>query len=181
MTSEEYKKLSLKEFDRAAEKFDDDAPGVYNMCRRDYPDVLAEAVREPFSDLLDAGCGTGAMLGMFRKDYPDRNYTGVDLSGKMIETATKKHMNGIRFVAGDCENLPFAAGSFDVVTCSMSFHHYPNPEKFFMSLHRVLRPGGRFILRDMASNSRVMMWLMNHIEIPIANKVMHKGDVHVYG
>ncbi|WP_277934948.1 hypothetical protein [Parablautia intestinalis] len=36
-------------------------------------------------------------------------------------------------------------------------------------------------IRDMASNSRVMMWLMNHIEIPIANKVMHKGDVHVYG
>jgi SAM-dependent methyltransferase len=62
----------------------------------------------------------------------------------------------------------------------MSFQHYPNPEKFFMSLHRVLRPGGRFVLRDMASNSRVMMWLINHIEIPAANKVMHKGDVHVY-
>lgn len=134
MTGEEYKKLSLKEFDQAAEKFDDNDPSVYNMCRRDYPDVLAETVRESFSDLLDAGC----------------------------------------------ENLPFAAGSFDVVTCSMSFYHYPNPEKFFASLHRVLRPGGRFILRDMASNSRVLMWFMNHIEIPIANKVMHKGDVHVY-
>ena len=176
MTDEEYKKLSLKEFDRAAEKFDDDDPSVYNI----YPDVLAEAVREPFSDLLDACCGTGAMLGMFQEDYPDRNYTWVDLSEKMIEAANGKHINGIRFITGDCENLPFAAGSFDVVTCSMSFHHYPNPEKFFMSLHRVLRPGGRFILRDMASNSRVMMWLINHIEIPAANKVMHKGDVHVY-
>lgn len=180
MTDEEYKRLSLKEFDRAAEKFDDDDPSVYNMCRRDYPDVLVEAVREPFTDLLDAGCGTGAMLAMFRKEYPDRNYSGVDLSEKMIETAKKKHRNGIRFVAGDCEDLPFAAGSFDVVTCSMSFHHYPNPEKFFMSLYRVLRPGGRFILRDMASNSRIVMWFMNHIEIPIANKVMHKGDVHAY-
>jgi len=29
------------------------------MCCKDYPDVLAETVREPFSDLLDAGCGTG--------------------------------------------------------------------------------------------------------------------------
>ncbi len=147
MTSEEYKKLSLKEFDRAAEKFDDDDPSVYNMCR---------------------------------KDYPDRNNTAVDLSEKMIETAKKKHIDGIHFVAGDCENLPFTDNSFDVVTCSMSFHHYPNPEKFFMSLHRVLRPGGRFILRDMASNSRLLMWGINHIEIPLANKVMHKGDVHVY-
>ena len=122
----------------------------------------------------------GAMLGMFKRDYPERNYTGVDFSEKMIETANKKHITGIRFVAGDCENMPFADNSFDVVTCSMSFHHYPDPERFFMSLHRVLRPGGRFILRDMASNSRLVMWFMNHIEIPIGNKVLRKGDVHVY-
>ena len=172
--------MSLKEFDRAAEKFDDDDPSVYNMCRKDYPDVLAETVKEPFFDLLDAGCGTGAMLGMFKRDYPDRHYTGVDLSEKMIEIANKKHIDGIYFVAGDCENLPFEDNSFDVVTCSMSFHHYPSPEKFFMSLYRVLRRGGRFILRDMASNSKLLMWFMNRIEIPIANKVMHKGDVHVY-
>ena len=180
MTGEEYKKLSMKEFDQAAEKFDDDDPSVYNMCRKDYPDVLAEVVKEPFSDLLDAGCGTGAMLGMFRRDYPDKNYTGVDLSKKMIETARKKHRDGICFVAGDCEELPFDADSFDVVTCSMSFHHYPNPEKFFMSLHRVLRPGGRLVLRDMASDNGAVMWFINHIEIPLCNRLLHKGDVHCY-
>ena len=43
-----------------------------------------------------------------------------------------------------------------------------------------MRPGGRFILRDMASGSRLLKWFMNRVEIPIANKVMHKGDVHVY-
>lgn len=179
-TTEEYKKLSLKEFDKAAAKFDDDELSAYNMCRKDYPDVLAEAVREPFLDLLDAGCGTGAMLSMFKRDYPNKNYTGLDLSEKMIETAKRKQLEGIRFIAGDCENLPFDENSFDVVTCSMSFHHYPNPEKFFISLHRVLRPGGRLILRDMASNSGLLMWLLNHIEIPLFNKVLKKGDVHVY-
>lgn len=180
MTSEEYKKLSLKEFDKAAVKFDDDDLSVYNMCRKDYPDVQAEALREPFSDLLDAGCGTGAMLDMFHRDCPNKHYTGVDLSEKMIETAKKKHIDAIRFVVGDCEELPFDDNSFDVVTCSMSFHHYPNPEKFFMNLHRVLRSGGRFILRDMASNSSLLMWIFNHIEIPICNKVLRTGDVHVY-
>ena len=180
MTSEEYKKLSLREFDKAAAKFDDDDPSVYNMCRKDYPDVLAEAICEPFTDLLDAGCGTGAMLGMFKKDCPDKNYTGIDLSKKMIETAKKKHMERVRFVVGDCELLPFADNSFDVVTCSMSFHHYPNPENFFISLRHVLRPGGRLILRDMASSSGLIMWFINHIEIPLANKVLKKGDVHCY-
>lgn len=180
ITSEEYKKLSLLEFDQAAAKFDDSDPSVYNMCRKDYPDVVAEVVKESFSDLLDAGCGTGAMLGMFKQDYPGINYTGVDLSEKMIETARSKHTEGIRFVAGDCEDLPFPDGSFDVVTCSMSFHHYPNPEKFFISLKRVLRPEGRLVLRDMASDSSLVMWLINHIEIPLLNKILHKGDVHVY-
>ncbi|MGN0991700.1 MAG: class I SAM-dependent methyltransferase [Candidatus Ventricola sp.] len=111
MTGEQYKKLSLREFDRAAEKFDDNDPSVYNMCRKDYPDVLAEVRKEPFSDLLDAGCGTGAMLGLFQRDCPGRHYTGIDLSEKMIEAAGKKKLAGVRFVAGDCENLPFAGGS----------------------------------------------------------------------
>ena len=180
MTNEEYKKLSRKEFDQAAEKFDDNDPSVYNLCRKDYPDVLAEVVKGPFSDLLDAGCGTGAMLGLFKRDHPDKNYTGIDLSEKMIEAAKRKHPEGICFVAGDCENLPFTNSSFDVVTCSMSFHHYPNPKQFFLSLRRVLRPGGRLILRDMASSSKLLMWLMNRVEIPLLNRFMGKGDVHVY-
>lgn len=180
MTSEQFKKITLREFDKAAEKFDDNDPSVYNMCRKDYPDVLAEVRKEPFTDLLDAGCGTGAMLGMFQRDCPDKNYTGIDLSEKMIETAKRKKLNRARFVAGDCENLPFEDNSFDVVTCSMSFHHYPNPEKFFQSLHRVLRPGGRLILRDMAAKSSVIMWFFNHIEIPVLRTVLRKGDVHVY-
>lgn len=142
--------------------------------------MLAEVVKEPFSDLLDAGCGTGAMLELFKRDHPDKNYTGIDLSEKMIEAAKRKHLDGVHFVAGDCEALPFTDNSFDVVTCSMSFHHYPNPGKFFASLWRVLRPGGRLILRDMAANSPLLMWLMNRIEIPLLNRFAGKGDVHVY-
>lgn len=180
MTSEQFKKITLKEFDEAAEKFDDNDPGVYNMCRKDYPDVLVEVIKEPFSELLDAGCGTGAMLGMFKQDFPDKNYTGIDLSEKMIETAKRKKLAGVNFVSGDCEDLPFAENSFDVVTCSMSFHHYPNPEKFFQSLQRVLRPGGWLILRDMASKSGAMMWFFNYIEIPVLRTLLRKGDVHVY-
>ena len=41
-------------------------------------------------------------------------------------------------------------------------------------------PSGRFILRDMASGNRLVMWFINHIEIPISNRGLHKGDIHVY-
>lgn len=39
MTNREYKKLTLREFNMAAEKFDDNDPSVYNLCRKDYPDL----------------------------------------------------------------------------------------------------------------------------------------------
>ncbi len=175
-----YKELTLLEFDKAAEKFDDSDTSVYNLCRKDYPDVLNELKKEDFSDLLDAGCGTGAMLYLFSQDIPGKNYVGLDLSEKMIAVAKRKQIDDVLFTVGDCEALPFEDNSFDVVTCSMSFHHYPDPDKFFANLKRVLRPNGRFILRDMTAKNKIVLWLINHIELPLLRTLAKKGDVHCY-
>jgi ubiquinone/menaquinone biosynthesis C-methylase UbiE len=115
MTSKEYKDLSVKEFTKAAEIYESDNAGVYNMCKKDYPDVLAELEKEPFTDLLDCGCGTGPMLTLLHRKYPDNKYTGIDLTPRMIEVAKRKNMKNVELVVGDCENLPFADNSFDVV------------------------------------------------------------------
>ncbi len=126
----------------------------------------------------DAGCGTGAMLKLLAKDVPGKEFYGIDLSEKMIEVA-KENGGNIHFQQGDCETLPYPDESFDVVTCSMSFHHYPHVEKFFLNVGRVLKPGGRLILRDMTSRSAFILWIINNIELPLANLV-GKGDVHCY-
>ena len=97
----------------------------------------------------------------------------------MIKVAKQKKLDNVVFVQGDCENLPFTSDSFDVITCSMSFHHYPNPESFFKSCNRILRTGGRLIIRDMTA-PEMMLCFMNHIKVPCMNKLFHKGDVHVY-
>ena len=180
MTSQEYKALSLKEFTKAAAVYETDRAGVYKMCKKDYPDVLAELEREPFTDLLDCGCGTAPMLTLLHEKYPEKHYTGIDLTPRMIEAARAKGMAGVELVVGDCENLPFAENAFDAVICCQSFHHYPNVQDFFNSVYRVLRPGGRLILRDMTSNQAAMRWFFNHIEMPLINLAGH-GDVHVYG
>ena len=78
---------------------------------------------------------------------------------------------------GDSENLPFAKDAFDVVVCTNSFHHYPNPQAFINEAARVLKPYGRLVLRDYTSN-KFMVWLMNHIEMPLAHLVGH-GDVRI--
>lgn len=180
MTDTDYKNYTLREFNKAAKQFDNNNPSVYNMCRNDYPGILSEIESEAWCNLLDAGCGTGAVISLLRDKYPDKNYTGIDLSPKMIEVAKQKN-SGVNFICGDCEELPFSDGSFDVIICSQSFHHYPNPDKFFYNAHRILKPDGRLILRDMTTSNAILLWIFNHIEIPIINRLLKKGDVRVYG
>ena len=41
-TAEEYKKLSIHEFTKAAKNYENDRAGIYRMCRKDYPPILEE-------------------------------------------------------------------------------------------------------------------------------------------
>lgn len=178
-TSESYKDLSRDEFTRVADRYESNRAGVYNICKKDYPDILAEIEKDPFIDLLDAGCGTAPMISLLTVRYPEAHFTGIDITPKMIEVAKAKRLPNTTFVCGDCEHLPFDADSFDVVICSQSFHHYPNPLNFLKSVKRCLRPGGRLILRDMTMPGRVLHWFVNTIELPFLN-LLGYGDVHCY-
>ena len=51
MKNEEYKKLSIKEFTKAAGRYESNHAGIYEMCKKDYPDILEELEKEPFRDL----------------------------------------------------------------------------------------------------------------------------------
>ena len=134
-TEQKYKDLSIKEFTKAAEVYDSGHAGVYEMCKDDYPPVLEELKKYPFQELLDVGCGTGPMIELLVKEFPDRNYTGIDLTPRMIEVAQEKKLAHTKFLVGDSENLPFAENTFDAVICTNSFHHYPNPQAFIMEWH----------------------------------------------
>ena len=179
MNDTEYKALSIKEFSKAAKVYETDKAGIYKMCKKDYPDVLAELQKEPFDTLLDCGCGTAPMISLLYDQYPEKHYTGIDLTPEMIAVAKAKNIPDAEFIVGDCEKLPFKDNSFDAVICCQSFHHYPNVQDFFNSVYRVLKPGGRLILRDMTMGAPGR-WFANHIEIPLINLTGH-GDVHVYG
>ena len=178
MTNEEYKKLSIKQFRPPAGIFEFYKSWIYEMCKKYYPDIMAELEREPFMDLLDAGCGPAPMISLLSEKYPERHYMGLDLTPAMIEQAQKKNIPNATFVVGDCENFPFEDNSFDSIICSNSFHHYPNPQAFFDSVQRCLRPGGRLILRDASSNNKLLLWFMDNIEVPLANLCGH-GDVKI--
>lgn len=101
MTNEEYKQLSIKEFTKAAGRYEGNHAGVYEMCKKDYPDILEEIEKEPFMNLLDAGCGPAPMISLLSEKYPDKYYTGLDLTPAMIEEAKKKNIPNAVFVVWD--------------------------------------------------------------------------------
>lgn len=112
--------------------------------RRDNPEPI---------DLLDIGSGTGSWADMvLRAGLPLRRVIGLDYAPNMCRVALGKFRSvtgaSPRFINGDAEHIPFGDGSFDAVTCSHSFHHYPHQAATVREMHRVLRPGGRLMLVD---------------------------------
>ena len=108
MTDRNYKELSRQEFSKAAKIYETDYCGIYKMCKKDYPDVLCELEKEEFKDLLDCGCGPAPMLRLLHEKYPQKHFTGIDLTPEMIEIARQKNMQDVELVVGDCEKLPLA-------------------------------------------------------------------------
>lgn len=78
--------------------------------------------------------------------------TVTDLTPTMLETARKfllaQGVTNARFALADAEDLPFAAATFDRVTCRIAPHHFPNVGKFVQEVARVLKLGGLFLLID---------------------------------
>lgn len=101
-------------------------------------------------NVLDLGCGTGRLLNRLAAKFPTLFGTGVDLSQEMLHQARehKKYPKQLIFVQGNAESLPFVEGQFDAVFNTISFLHYPNPDRVFSEVNRVLRPQGRFYLVD---------------------------------
>lgn len=75
----------------------------------------------------------------------------TDLTNRMLEI-TRQHLAkdfpNMDFILADAESLPFLANTFDLVTCRIAPHHFPNPAKFIKEVARVLKENGQFVLID---------------------------------
>jgi ubiquinone/menaquinone biosynthesis C-methylase UbiE len=76
----------------------------------------------------------------------------TDLTPEMLPVAAKvaqeKGIKNVSFREADAEALPFADASFDLVTCRIAPHHFPNVDRFLHESARVLRPGGILAVVD---------------------------------
>jgi ubiquinone/menaquinone biosynthesis C-methylase UbiE len=151
------KNHAKQEFDSWAETYDRSLLNhfLFRPAYRISMEEIAKWYEEhqrPFR-VLDIGCGTGSLAGLLAASPWPVEVVGMDYAPAMCVEAARKathagHADDITFLAGDSEHLPFADGTFDFVTCSNSFHHYPHQDVVVREMRRVLARGGRLVLID---------------------------------
>ena len=98
--------------------------------------------------VLETAAGTGIVTRALRDALPaDARLTATDLNPPMLEIARGKFRASeqVEFQPADATALPFANGSFDAVACQFGVMFFPDKDKSYREVHRVLAPGGRYL------------------------------------
>jgi ubiquinone/menaquinone biosynthesis C-methylase UbiE len=130
----------------------------------DYCISLLDSIEN--KEVVEIGCGNGVQsLYIFQKFNPSK-ITGIDLSKANIEIALseKERLKAekVTFIVDDAQNMKsIPSESTDVLINIESAFHYPDKTAFLKEIHRVLKPGGRFLIADILtkpSKVRNKLW-----------------------
>jgi ubiquinone/menaquinone biosynthesis C-methylase UbiE len=107
--------------------------------------VLIELVQpQPDWQAVDVATGAGHTALAFAPHVA--RVIATDLTAQMLaktaELAAQRGLANVETRPADAEALPFDDASFDLVTCRLAFHHFPNPRQAISEFARVLKPGG---------------------------------------
>ena len=105
---------------------------------------FAEAIADaagvgPADRVVDVACGSGVLTRAVRARTKER-VVGVDVNPAMLAVA-RGHGGDIEYLEADGQDLPFAAGEFDVGTCQFGVMFFPDPARGVAELARVARRG----------------------------------------
>jgi ubiquinone/menaquinone biosynthesis C-methylase UbiE len=103
-------------------------------------------------DVLEIGCGSGAMAAEMLRRFPDVRLTATDYDESMVTVARRRlapfgpraHVR-----RADATDLPFPDASFDTALSFIMLHHVVHWEAALGELVRVLRPGGGLVGYDL--------------------------------
>ena len=109
---------------------------------------------------LDLGSGRGAdVLRMAEAVGPTGHAYGVDVSDGMVEKARQSAERlgaaNATFLKGELDHLPLPAEAVDLVVSNCTINHAPDKPAAWREIHRVLKPGGRFVVSDIFATAPV--------------------------
>ena len=122
---------------------------VFLRIKAEHMIALAQERLGQLSDrrLLDLGCGVGLMHQHLGRAFG--SITGTDPDDEAVETARISNPS-VHYEQFDGKRLPFADGSFDVVSATNVLHHVPPYDRcsLLTEVSRVVRPGGVCLIAE---------------------------------
>ena len=119
--------------------------------------------------ILEIGCGRGVGTKLIQKNFQARLIHAIDLDPRMIARAKKRVKDpAISFQVASAAHIPFEKNTFDAVIDFGIIHHIPDWKNCLVEVHRVLKPGGEFLLEDLSIESfqtplgRIYKTLLEH-------------------
>lgn len=169
-------KKDMKEFYSSSQEY-------MNQLKRHnlsvYGKYLGRILRNvrPGSKILDVGCGVGQVSNFLAGRGFD--VTGIDISSLFVKEAKK--LGKAKFRTMDSTILSFKDESFDAVISAETLEHITNPEKALSEMTRVLKKGGKLILRFPNKQSKMRNFITILTKRPRFEIVKPKLDKSVYG
>jgi ubiquinone/menaquinone biosynthesis C-methylase UbiE len=110
-------------------------------------------------EILEIGCGNGIQALYINACHNPATITGIDLNKANIEIANNEkedaNAENVRFFVDDAQKLTqIESESIDVLLNIESAFHYPDKVSFIREVHRVLKPGGQFLIADILSTRK---------------------------
>jgi SAM-dependent methyltransferase len=115
----------------------------------DYADDIARRVATaPAMQVLETAAGTGMVTRRLRDRLsPASRLTATDLSEAMLQVARSKFKpaDHVTFLLADAMQLPFPDRAFDTVVCQFGVMFFPDKDKSYREVRRVLKRDGRYL------------------------------------
>jgi SAM-dependent methyltransferase len=109
-------------------------------------------------DVADVGCGSGHAINLMAQAFPRSRFIGFDFAEDGVQRgrdeAAAMGLRNAHFEAKDVADLD-ASDSFDLITAFDAIHDQAQPRKVLREIAEALRPGGTFLMVDIAASSNV--------------------------
>jgi 2-polyprenyl-3-methyl-5-hydroxy-6-metoxy-1,4-benzoquinol methylase len=109
-------------------------------------------------DVLDVGCGQGHAINVMARAYPNSRFTGYDFSEEGVAAGQREAkdlaLSNAKFVAKDVATID-EEQAYDLITAFDAIHDQAQPTKVLAKIARALRPGGVFLMVDIAASSNL--------------------------
>jgi 2-polyprenyl-3-methyl-5-hydroxy-6-metoxy-1,4-benzoquinol methylase len=153
--------LPYSAYPRFHEVMAEDSAQTTVAALRDHILPLAPGLTERLEagiDVLDVGCGSGRVLNLMAREFPNSRFTGYDISEEAIARAraeAKEHgTTNVRFEVKDAASLDEEA-SYDLITTFDAIHDQAKPAAVLRGIADALKDEGVYLMQDIAGSSHV--------------------------